>query len=169
MLLRHKKSCMHKEAEESEAIRLASKKDGGIRQLMSAFAKKGLDWSSSDDNWLAKEELPHTTKFSSLKDLAVQLGCNYMCELCIGKNAQYSCEQIIAEFLQCLAQVIVDKIIADIQLSGFFSVMTDESTDIGVLKQLVLVGRYVTNEGVKASFYRLQILQMGQPKLSKVP
>lgn len=30
--------------------------------------------------------------------------------------------------------------------------MTDESTDIAVLKQLVLVGKYLTSEGVKTSF-----------------
>ena len=30
--------------------------------------------------------------------------------------------------------------------------MTDESTDIAVLKQLVLVGRYVAGDGVKTSF-----------------
>ena len=30
--------------------------------------------------------------------------------------------------------------------------MTDESTDISVLKQLVLVGRYLTDEGAKTSF-----------------
>ena len=30
--------------------------------------------------------------------------------------------------------------------------MTDESTDISVLKQLVLVGRYLTDEGMKTSF-----------------
>ena len=30
--------------------------------------------------------------------------------------------------------------------------MTDESTDIAVLKQLVLVGRYLTDDGIKTSF-----------------
>ena len=58
---------MHKEAEESEAIRLASKKDGGIRQLMSArvtFQRKTLIGSLQMIYWLVKED-----------------GCNYMCEL----------------------------------------------------------------------------------------
>ena len=40
-----------------------------------------------------------------------------------------------------------------------FSSITDESTDIGVLNQLVLlVGRYVSNSGVKTSFFISEIL-----------
>lgn len=50
--------------------------------------------------WLAKEE--------AIKDL---LGCDYLCELCLGKNAQYSSEQIISELLQCLSLVIEEQIL----------------------------------------------------------
>ena len=60
-----------------------------------------------------------------------------------------------------LAQVIKDRRIADIQLSGFSLLMTDESTDIGVFKQLVLVGQYTTNEGVKTSFLQITDLANG--------
>ena len=75
-----------------------------------------------------------------------------MRELNLGRNAQYSSEQFIGEMLQCLSQVIEEQIISDLQSSDFFSLMTDKSTDIAVLKQLVLVGRYLTNEDVKTSF-----------------
>ena len=30
--------------------------------------------------WLAKQEVAHTTKFNSLKDLTIQLGCKYVRE-----------------------------------------------------------------------------------------
>ena len=80
------------------------------------------------------------------------LGCDYLCELNLGRDGQYSSEQIIAEMLQCLSQVIEEQIISGLQSSNSFSLMTDESTDIAVLKQLVLVGRYLTDEGVKTSF-----------------
>ena len=102
--------------------------------------------------WLVREEVAHTTKFNSLKEVAILLGCDYLRELNLGRNAQYSSEQIIAELLQCLSQVIQEQIISDLQSSELFSLMTEESTDIAVLKQLVLVGRYLTDEGVKASF-----------------
>ena len=42
--------------------------------------------------WLAKEEVAHTTKFNSLKDLEIS---DYLRELSLGRNAQYSSEQII--------------------------------------------------------------------------
>ena len=43
------------------------------------------------------------------------------------------------------------------QSSDRFALMTDESTDIhvAILKQLVLVGRYLTNSGVKTSFLHI--------------
>ena len=64
----------------------------------------------------------------------------------MGEMLSISSEQIIAETLQCLSQELI---ISDLQSNNFFSLMTDESTDIAVLKQLVLVG---TDEGVKTSF-----------------
>ena len=41
---------------------------------------------------------------------------------------------------------------SNLQHSDLFSLMTDQSTDISVLKQLVLVGKYLTDDGVKTSF-----------------
>ena len=78
---RHKDSKMHKEAEELETTRLASRKNGGIRQAFSAHAtvqKIALIGALKLMYWLAKEEVAHTTKFSSLKDLAIELGCDYL-------------------------------------------------------------------------------------------
>ena len=98
---------------------------------------------------MTKEEIAHTTKFNSLKDLAIRLGCDYLCELVRGKNVQYSSEQIVAEILQCISLVIEEQILSDLQSNDLFSLMTDESTDIAVLKQLVLVGRYVTGSRIK--------------------
>ena len=37
--------------------------------------------------YLAKNELPHTTNFSSVIDLCVNMGCDYMKELHQGGNA----------------------------------------------------------------------------------
>lgn len=155
VLQRHKDSAMHKSAQQLEATRLASERDGGIRQAFCSrvvVQRKALIGALHLLYWLAKEEVAHTTKFNSLKDLAVKLGCDYLRELNLGRNAQYSSEQTIAELLQCLSLVIEEKILSDLQHSDLFSLMTDESTDIAVLKQLVLVGRYLTDDGIKTSF-----------------
>ena len=138
---------MHREAQELESTKLASDRDGGIRQAFSSRVLVQRRGALHLLYWLAKEEIAHTTKFNSLKDLAIRLGCDYLRELVRGKNAQYSSEQIIAEMLQCLTLVLEEQILSDLQSSDLFSLMTDESTDIAVLKQLVLVGRYVTGSG----------------------
>ena len=56
----------------------------------------------------------------------------------------YTSEQIIGELLQCVSQVIEASILGSMRDSAFYALMTDESTDIAVLKQLVLLVRYVT-------------------------
>ena len=137
---------------------MASQRDGGLRQAFSArvtVQRKALIGALNLMYWLAKQEIAHTTKFNSLKDLAIQLGCDYLRELSLGKNAQYSSEQIISELLQSLSLVIEEKILSDLQSS-------DESTDIAILKQLVLVGRYLTDSGVKTSFLHIGDIMNGK-------
>ena len=105
-MLHHKNSKMYEEAEELETTRLALQKDGGIRQAFSVritVQRKALIGALKLMYWLAKQEVAHTTKFSSLKDLAMQLGCDYLRELNLGRNYQYSRKQIISEY-SCLLQ-----------------------------------------------------------------
>ena len=49
--------------------------------------------------WLPKEEVAHTTKYESLLDLVISLGCNYLKELHVADNATYRSRQIVEEFL----------------------------------------------------------------------
>ena len=149
---------MHRMAEEMEATRLASRSNGGIRQAFSArvmIQRRALIGALHLVYWLAGEEVAHTTKFNSLKEFTIKLGCDYLKELNLGRNAQYTSEQIVSELLQSLSQVSEEKILSDMQSCEYFSMMTDESTDIAVLKQLVLVGRYLTDDGIKASFLHI--------------
>ena len=62
VLQRHKESKMHQEAEEIEAARLSSQRDGGIRQAFSArimLQRKALIGALHIMYWLAKEEIAH--------------------------------------------------------------------------------------------------------------
>ena len=45
--------------------------------------------------WLVKEEIAHTTKYTSLMDLSITLGSDYLKELNLGRNAHYTSEQTI--------------------------------------------------------------------------
>lgn len=112
--------------------------------------------------WLAKEELAHTTKYESLLDLAISLGCTYLKELHVADNANYCSRQIVGEFLQTLSMQIEDDVLQDLPSSSCFSLLTDESTDISVLKQLVVVARYILPSGdVTTSFLAIVDLPDG--------
>lgn len=103
--------------------------------------------------WLAKEEVTYTTKFTSLMQLSISLGVDYLRALHLGGNAHYTSDQVIAEFLHCLSAVIEEDMLTSLRQSAYYTLMTDESTDIAVLKLLVLVARYIDTEGVKTSFF----------------
>ncbi|XP_070541421.1 uncharacterized protein [Ptychodera flava] len=85
--------------------------------------------------WLARNEIPHTTKFSSLVDLPVVrvLGCTYLDHLDQGGNVHNRSERTIQEFLQCISAEISDQIYSDIRASEVFGILMDETTDIAVL------------------------------------
>ena len=89
----------------------------------------------------------------SLLDLAVDLGCNSLKELNDAGNATYRSRQIVGEFLQYISHQLEVDILQQLASSTYFSIMTDESTDTSVLKQLVLVVCYLLPTGdVTTSF-----------------
>ena len=116
--------------------------------------------------WLAKEEIAYTSKYESLLSLAQSLGCTYLKDLCLSGNATYTSRQIIGEFLQCLAMVIEKEKVQQLKSSHFYSLLTDESTDVAVLKQLVVVARCVLPSGVVETMF-LDICDIQDALLSR--
>ena len=55
-----------------------------------------------------------------------------------------------------LAAVVEDEQFSALRSSRFFSLLTDESSDISVKKQLVLVARYLFGRDVKTAFIDIQ-------------
>ena len=105
---------------------------------------------------MAKEDIAITTKYESLVNLVKSLGCSYLNDLSIGRNATYTSKRIVAEFLQCLSSVIESEKLDNLKCSPFFSLMTDQSTDISVLKQLVIVAKYILPSGkIETSFLHI--------------
>jgi len=80
---------------------------------------------------LAKEEIPLTTKYEPVLELAMSLGCDYLKELEVEDNARYRSH---TDFLKALAAVIEEEQFSALKSSMFFSLLTDESTDISVKK-----------------------------------
>ena len=59
----------------------------------------------------------------------------------MGKNATYTSECMVQEFLSVLGDRIEVDQLSELSASPFFSLMADESTNIAVLKELVLNGK----------------------------
>ena len=76
-----------------------------------------------------------------------------MSALNVAGNAQYTSEHIVQELVGILAQQIEHAQLQVLSNSHFYGLMIDESTDISVLKQLVLHGRYVSEAGQPCSTF----------------
>lgn len=158
MIDRHSQSAMHKEALEREATRLSVKRHGGIQQAFQrqvCVQRRALVGALKIVYCLAKQEIPLTTKYEPILELALSLGCDYLRALEVGANARYRSHAIIGEFLKVLAAIVEEQFSA-LKCSKFFSLLTDESTDISVTKQLVLVARYQTGKEVRTAFVDIQ-------------
>ena len=74
--------------------------------------------------------------------MAVLLRFTYLEELNVSARANYRCRQIVTNFIELLSSIIEKDILAKVKASPYFLLMIDESTDVAVLKQLVVVARY---------------------------
>ena len=64
------------------------------------------------------------------------------------KNATYLSPDIQNSILKIMGKMIRDRISAEVRLSGFFSLMADETKDVSKQEQLSIVVRYVDREGI---------------------
>eukprot|EP00731_Ephydatia_muelleri_P030129 Em0021g652a len=145
---RHKKSKVHLSA--ASKIAVTQSTEGPL------VHREALIGALKIVYWLAKEDIAITTKYESLVNLVKSLGCSYLNDLSIGRNATYTSKRIVAELLQCLSSVIESEKLDNLKCSPFFSLMTDESTDISVLKQLVIVAKYILPSGkIETSFLHI--------------
>lgn len=145
----HARSKTHKEAEQMEAQRILSSTGQGIESavLRHKFMEKtALVGAFRTLYWLAAEELPHTTKYSSLLGYAKLMGCSYLNLLHKGENVNYESQRTIQDMLEILSSQISGPIVEDIQRSQYYSLLIDETTDVAVMKQMVILARYLTPE-----------------------
>ena len=74
------------------------------------------------------------------------IGCERLHHLCVGENAKCTSQRIIQEFLNVLCEQIECGQLEGLGSSPFVAIMIDESTDIAVLKEMVIYARYVTHK-----------------------
>ena len=152
----HASSASHQSAVELEVNLASSKATGGIRQAFShvvSAERKAMIRAMRCMYWLCKEEVAHTTKFSSLQDLAISLGATYLKDLDLGRNAHYTSKRFMEEAVSALAETVRNKIFEDLRRSPFFSLMADETTDVAVIKEVIVYARYLnSNREIQTAF-----------------
>ena len=141
---------MHAAAVHMEQERLAAESSGGIREAMRGVVqaeRMAVIAAMKSLYWLAKNEVAHTTKYQPLLQLLLNLNCPFVESLRLGANATYTSEMIIQEFISVMASQVEKETLCCFQNSPYVAFMCDESTDISVLKQLLLYGRYLDDSG----------------------
>ena len=112
--------------------------------------------------WLCNHDIPHTTNYPSLIALEKDLGCRYFEALRVGRNATYTFPQIVGEFLKVMDRTNEEKVLEAFRHSDTYNFMIDESTDIGILKQLMCYGRAVVEGKLKTRFLMITDLPDGK-------
>ena len=164
-VVQHARSDMNAAAIERERLAIASTSDGGIAQAFQttvSLQKKAISGSMRILYWLAKEEIAPFTKFDSLRQLCVDLGCDYFRELNVGGNAKYNSHRMIDEWLAILSGTIEEDLLNKIRISPAIGLMCDESTDISVTKELILYARIIACGKVSTHFLKLNHIPDGK-------
>lgn len=161
----HMRSYSHKLASEQQAQAEESARSGGIRQSFETSVtveRKAFIAALKIMHWLAKEEIAHTTKFESLISLAVSIGVKELNYLSKGGNAKYMSERTTYEIIEVLSATVEEEILQEISASPLISILCDESTDIAILKELVVYVRYIKNGDIVTRFLKIQDLLDGR-------
>ena len=167
-LKRHGMSLSHSEAKKLEAQLCISARDGGLQQsftVVESAERKAMKAAMKCLYWLAKQEIPHTTNFVGLLELAKSLGATYLNDLNVGGNAHYTSERFMQEALTSLGEVISKKIFNELRASPYFSLMCDETTDVAVVKEVIIYARYIgTDRKVCTAFIGMMEVSDGTAK-----
>ena len=161
----HQKTQGHIDAVKAESHAAAAKCSGGIRAAIDSqvsLKNKAIIGALKCVYWLAKEETAHHTKFNSLINLGKSLGCSYLSELQVAKNATYSSHRIIDEFIDVLSTCVQNDILCQISDSPVVGLLCDESTDTSNLKQLVIFVRVLVKGEAQTHFLTISDISDGK-------
>ena len=143
---RHDTSLSHVEAKKLELQLCFSTKDGGIQKAFTAVEsaeRKAMKAAMKCLYWLAKQEILHTTYFVGLLELVQSLGATYLSDLNLRGNAHHKSERFLQEAMTSLGEVISLNIFDNLRASPFFALMCDETTDVAVVKEVIIYARFI--------------------------
>ena len=129
--------------------RKESQRSGGIRQAFEsqiALNKSALKTAMQCLYWLVKSEIPHTMHYNSLITAVEFMGCQQLQHLNHDENPKYTSQPTIQEFLQVIGEQIEHELLNSVHTSPMYSIMIDETTDVSILKEMVIYVMYLTSE-----------------------
>ena len=145
-LKRHKTSKCHNAAKMLEASLCMSREDRGMQESFAAVEsaeKKAMAGAIKCLYWLCKQDIPHTTKYVPLLEVVISLGATYLNDLHLDGNAHYTSVQ---EAVMSLGSTISRKCFDLLRASLYFALMCNETTDIAVIKEVIIYTRYFDSD-----------------------
>ena len=88
--------------------------------------------------FMAKEEIPHTTKYEPMMKLLSYLGLPHLDVLNEGGNAKYTSCRVVDELLTLLGDEVKQSVGRQLQKSPCIGLICDETTDLSSTKALVI-------------------------------
>ena len=162
---RHSESLQHKEAISKEMDRERSSVDGGIQQAFQeqvSMNRAALKTAMQCLYWLVQNEIPHTMNYASLLEPVKFMECTDLKHLHCGENAKYTSRRITQEFIQVMGTTIEKSQLNDLLSAPFCSLLIDETTDIAVLKEMVIYARFISSDcQVQTVFLKIVELSNG--------
>ena len=147
---RHSLSMQYKETTEKEVCREQTARDGGIQQMFQKQAtlnRDAIKVAMECLYWLVKSEMPHTSLYGPMLEAIQFMGCDKLHHLKHGENAKYTSCRITQEFLEVMSDHIESVQLKALLNSPFYSLMVDETTDISVVKEMILYARFLGDGG----------------------
>ncbi|XP_070542020.1 uncharacterized protein C17orf113-like [Ptychodera flava] len=142
----------HQSHQDHSDVLLARAGRKGFQRATAAATEKSSDSLQTQMKcvyWLAKEELP-ASKFESLVGFLKETGCPSL--TAVPSDKLYSHHSSVEDMEEAIAEVIDSEIDRDIQNSGVYGIMVDESVDIAVHKVMSIVIRIVVGGEAKNCF-----------------
>ena len=89
-------------------------------------------------HFLCKQHIPHTTNFNELINLIVSCGGKYLEEFVqrAARNVSYTSSDAVTDFLEAIGVWVDELRINQLLGAPFFSLLTDECTDIATIEEL---------------------------------
>ncbi|KAL5021839.1 hypothetical protein ScPMuIL_000994 [Solemya velum] len=112
--------------------------------------------------FLMRKEIPHTYNFADLIELARKIGCTYLNTLQVEGNIKYQSFRTMQEMVWCLGETVKELIVEKLRSARYFSVLIDETTDVFILKQLIIYTKFVDGTKRDTVFLTLEDLFDGK-------